>query len=199
MSTEATTPIATGANPITRLREDLIHPDPLLDCLVEVCRLHGQAASRASLAAGLPLVQGRLNLELAERAAARAGMAARLQRLPLEKIDPATLPAILVLADNQACVLIGHDEQGRARVLLPATGQGAITLARADLAARYAGVALVRAPAFPLRQPHARRCATRAAATGSGVRSARSASSTATCSPRRRWSTSSRWRSRSFR
>jgi ADP-ribose pyrophosphatase YjhB (NUDIX family) len=26
-----------------RLREDLIHPDPLLDCLVEVCRLHGQA------------------------------------------------------------------------------------------------------------------------------------------------------------
>jgi hypothetical protein len=38
-----------------RLREDLIHPDPLLDCLVEVCRLHGHAASRASLSAGLPL------------------------------------------------------------------------------------------------------------------------------------------------
>ncbi len=28
----------------TRLREDLIHPDPLLDCLVEVCRLHGQGS-----------------------------------------------------------------------------------------------------------------------------------------------------------
>ena len=30
-------PVSSGP---TRLREDLIHPDPLLDCLVEVCRLH---------------------------------------------------------------------------------------------------------------------------------------------------------------
>jgi ATP-binding cassette, subfamily C, bacterial LapB len=47
-------------------------------------------------------VDGRLNLETAERAAARAGMAARLQRLPLAKVDPAALPAILVLRDNKA-------------------------------------------------------------------------------------------------
>jgi ATP-binding cassette subfamily C protein LapB len=140
--------LETLSNPVTRLREDLIHPDPLLDCLVEVCRLHGQGASRASLAAGLPLVQGRLNLELTERAAARAGMATRLQRLALENIDTAALPAILVLTDNQACVLLGHDDQGQARVLLPATGQGAITLGQADLAARYAGVALFVRPHF---------------------------------------------------
>jgi ATP-binding cassette, subfamily C, bacterial LapB len=140
--------LETLSNPVTRLREDLIHPDPLLDCLVEVCRLHGQGASRASLAAGLPLLQGRLNLELTERAAARAGMATRLQRLALHSIDPAALPAILVLADNQACVLLGHDDQGQARVLLPATGQGAITLGQADLAARYAGVALFVRPHF---------------------------------------------------
>ena len=132
----------------TRLREDLIHPDPLLDCLVEVCRLHGNGASRASLAAGLPLVQGRLNLEVAERAAARAGMATRLQRLALDKIDAAALPAILVLAGNQACVLLGRDDQGHARVLLPETGQGAVTLTPADLAARYAGVTLFVRPHF---------------------------------------------------
>ena len=68
-----------------RLREDLIHPDPLLDCLVEVCRLHGQAASRATLSAGMPLVGGRMTLELAERAVARAGMATKLQRLALDQ------------------------------------------------------------------------------------------------------------------
>jgi ATP-binding cassette, subfamily C, bacterial LapB len=77
----------TAAAPVQRLREDLIHPDPLLDSLVEICRLHGVAASRASLSAGLPLEDGRLTLELAERAAARAGMAAKLQRLPLDGID----------------------------------------------------------------------------------------------------------------
>lgn len=133
---------------MARLREDLIHPDPLLDCLVEVCRLHGHGASRASLAAGLPLVQGRLNLELAERAAARAGMAARLQRLPLERIDAAALPAILVLADNKACVLLDYDTQGRPRVLLPQTGQGSVTLERDDLARRYTGVTLFVRPHF---------------------------------------------------
>src|SRR5256885_17244882 len=83
-----------------RLREDLIHPDPLLDCLVEVCRLHGRGASRAALSAGLPLVAGRPTLELAERAAARAGMAARLQRVKLADLDPAALPAILILHGN---------------------------------------------------------------------------------------------------
>lgn len=135
-----------------RLREDLIHPDPLLDCLVELCRLQGQAATRASLSAALPLRDGRLTLELAERAAARVGMASRLQRLPLERIDAATLPAILILKDNQACVLLGwrNDDAGvaHAQVLLPETGQGSVTLGRDELQARYTGVVLFVRPHF---------------------------------------------------
>jgi hypothetical protein len=34
-------------------------------------------------------------------------MATRLQRVALESIDPAALPAVLVLADSQTCVLHG--------------------------------------------------------------------------------------------
>jgi ATP-binding cassette subfamily C protein LapB len=141
-----------------RLREDLIHPDPLLDCLVEVCRLHGVGASRASLSAGLPLVAGRLTLELAERAAARAGMSARLQRLPLAELEAAALPAILILQGNKACVLQGLGADG-ARVLLPETGQGSITLPLEDLQLRYSGVVLFVRPHFrfdqrsPLQRP----------------------------------------------
>jgi len=130
-----------------RLREDLIHPDPLLDCLVEVCRLHGVGASRASLSAGLPLVAGRLTLELTERAAARAGMSARLQRLPLAELDAAALPAILILNGNKACVLQALGTDG-ARVLLPETGQGSVTLPLADLEARFTGVVLFVRPHF---------------------------------------------------
>jgi len=139
---------------VQRLREDLLHPDPLLDCLVEVCRLHGQASSRASLSAGLPLDvanQGRLTLEMAERAAARAGMAARLQRLPLAAIDAAALPAILVLRDNHACVLTGWDTVDgvvQARVLLPETGQGSVAMSADELRARYGGVVLFVRPHF---------------------------------------------------
>jgi ATP-binding cassette subfamily C protein LapB len=141
-----------------RLREDLIHADPLLDCLVEVCRLHGQGASRAALAAGLPLADGRLTLELAERAAARAGMTARLQRVALDAIDAATLPAILILRDDQACVLLGWDGD-TARVLMPETGQGDVTLTRAELAQRHSGVVLFVRPRFRFdaRTPDVRR------------------------------------------
>ena len=132
-----------------RLREDLIHPDPLLDCLVEVCRLFGQAASRATLSAGMPLVDGRMTLELAERAVARAGMSAKLQRLTLDAIDPAALPVTLILKDNRACVLTGWNAEGsEARVLLPETGQGTVALAREDLEARFIGVVLFVRPHF---------------------------------------------------
>ena len=153
-------PPAAADGATTHLREDLINPDPLLDCLVEVCRLHGQAASRASLSAGLPLgkdgkVGGKalLTLDLAERAAARAGMSAKLQRLPLARVDNAALPVILVLKDNHACVLMGwgDDKTGAgatARVLLPETAQASISLPRAELEARYTGVALFVRPHF---------------------------------------------------
>ena len=142
-------PVITG---VSRLREDLIHSDPLLDCLVEICRLHGNAATRASLSAGLPLGTGRsarLTLELVERAAGRASMAAKLQRIGLSEIDTATLPVILVLANNQACVLLGWEDDGQiAKLLLPETGQGSITLTRDQLETRYIGVTLFVRPHF---------------------------------------------------
>jgi ATP-binding cassette subfamily C protein LapB len=139
---------ASTADDALQLREDLIHPDPLLDCLVEVCRLHGQAASRASLSAGLPLDGGPMTLALAERAAARAGMATRLQRMAPQAIDGAVLPAILILAGQRACVLIGWADDGAARVLLPESGQGGVLVPAAELAARHTGVVLFVRPHF---------------------------------------------------
>ena len=139
---------------VQRLREDLIHPDPLLDCLVEICRLQGHATTRAALSAGMPIgpdTAGRLPLDLAERAAARAGMATRLQRLALADLDAATLPVLLILRSDQACVLMGWDGAGdaqSARVLLPETGQGTVRLSRAGLEARYSGVTLFVRPHF---------------------------------------------------
>lgn len=141
---------APAVNP-ARLREDLIHADPLLDCLVSVCQLHGVSASRASLSSSLPLNHEPLSLLLAERAAAKAGMSARLQRIALEALDPHSLPAVLILKDNQACVLLGWDEsdgERLARVLLPETGQGSVKLPANELASRYAGLTLFVRPHF---------------------------------------------------
>lgn len=131
----------------SRLREDLLAPDPLLDCLIEVCRIHGLPASRASLSAGLPLNREALPVPLLERAAARAGLATRLQRCELTSIDEATLPAILLLQGDRACVLLGV-EQGEARVLMPETGQGAVRLPLAELRRRHTGVVAFVRPHF---------------------------------------------------
>ncbi len=149
---------ATVPQSASRLREDLISADPLLDCLLQICRVHGVGASRASLAAGLPLVAGRLNLALAERAAARAGMSSRLQRLPLADIDAAALPAIAVLEGERACVLVGRRADGAWDVLLPETGSGAVVLSEADLRQRYIGVTLFVRPElrFDERTPQVR-------------------------------------------
>ncbi|RZI81999.1 MAG: type I secretion system permease/ATPase [Rubrivivax sp.] len=145
----AASPVSSASPDATaRLREDLIAPDPLLDCLIELCRLHGQAATRASLSAGLPLDKGPLPLTLAERAAARGGLAAKVQRLSLKDIDEKSLPAILVLKGNQACVLLSQDAQGNAKVLLPETGQGSVTFTAQELAERHSGVVLFARPHF---------------------------------------------------
>ncbi|MBQ0936826.1 type I secretion system permease/ATPase [Ideonella paludis] len=129
------------------MREDLLRTDPLLDCLVETCRLHGHSATRASLSSGLPLAEGRLPLDMAERAAARAGMYTKLERRPTDEIDAAALPAILVLKNNNACVLLGWDGD-KARLLLPETGQGTVTLSKAELNERSTGLVLYVRPHF---------------------------------------------------
>lgn len=163
--TSSTSPAAAGAGDFTAdLREDLLHHDPLLDCLVELTRLHGRPSTRAALSAGLPLVGGCLTPSLFARAAARAGLSSRIVRRKLDAIDSALLPVILLLKGDQACVLLGWRADGdEARLLFPETGQGEVTLMRAELLERYAGIALFARPrfAFDARTPEVGKVAQR--------------------------------------
>jgi ATP-binding cassette subfamily C protein LapB len=135
------------------LREDLLHHDPLLACLVELTRIHGRPSTRAALSAGLPLEGGCLTPSLFARAATRAGLSSRIVRRALDSIDSALLPVILLLKGDQACVLLGWNEAGeagndRAQLLFPETGQGEVTLTRSELTERYMGIALFARPRF---------------------------------------------------
>ncbi|HJV93027.1 MAG TPA: type I secretion system permease/ATPase [Azonexus sp.] len=131
------------------MREDILHHDPLLDCLVELTRIHGRPSTRAALIAGLPLEKGSLTPSLFGRAASRSGLSAKLVRRSLERIDEVLLPAVLLLKGEEACVLLGWDDSGdNARLLFPETGQGSVLLSREALAARYTGVAIFCRPHF---------------------------------------------------
>ena len=131
------------------LREDLLHNDPLLDCLVELTRLHGRPSTRAALSAGLPLAGGCLSPSLFARAATRAGLSSRIVRRQLADIDSALLPVILLLKGDGACVLLGWNDGGEtARLLFPETGQGEVLLEHAVLGERYLGIAVFARPRF---------------------------------------------------
>lgn len=115
------------------------HDDPLLDCLLVICKLHNIITSRNALTAGLPLEENRLTQSTFPRAAQRAGLKARVLQRPLDSISAISLPAILLLKNSQAAVLIGWDDQQRARLLSAETTGGEVTVAKETLAADYTG------------------------------------------------------------
>ncbi|MDF3932256.1 type I secretion system permease/ATPase [Pseudomonas citronellolis] len=134
----------------------LSHDDPLLDGLLILCRLHGCSVSRASLSAGLPLPQQRLNAELLPRAAARAGLQGRLLRRELKAIPALNLPVLLLLRDGRSAVLRQWASDGRALILPCETEGGEQWVSADELAAQYSGLALFARPRHELeaaRQP----------------------------------------------
>lgn len=146
------------------LREDLLLRDPLLDCVLEVTRIHGRPSTRAALSAGLPLQNGVLTPSLVSRAANRAGLSCRVVRKALSKINSFQLPAILLLEGNESCVLLGWDEQGdRAELLFPDSGQTSFTLSREELESQYLGIAIFLYPRakFDSRAPEVAKLAQR--------------------------------------
>ena len=90
--------------------------DPLLEALVYVARFHGKQVSRESLTAGLPLHENRMVPSLVERAAERAGLETRIVECSPEALGGEAFPAILLLREDQACVLLGRDD-GHLRVV----------------------------------------------------------------------------------
>ncbi len=122
--------------------------DPLLDSIIAMAALYGISTTHEALSAGLPLEANVLTPALVPRAAARAGLTAKLARRGLDDLRPGLLPAILLLKGDQACLLLEWLEDGQARVRFPETGEASDILSRAELEALYAGVVFFVKPIF---------------------------------------------------
>jgi ATP-binding cassette, subfamily C, bacterial LapB len=134
-------PEASGSRPAV--------PDELLECLQSIAALHDQATTAETLTAGLPLEGGRLTPGVFARAAARAGMTARLVRSRLVQLNPALFPAVLLLEPGRACVLVAIDlEARRARVIFPELGDSVSEVSLDGLQASYSGQAIYVRPRF---------------------------------------------------
>ncbi len=123
--------------------------DPLLFCLAALTQYWQRPHSLAALRAGLPLVDNRFTPELFVRSAARVDLSARVVRKAMARISPLTLPAVLLLKDRQACLLMALEKNGRdARVIFPETGAGEAIIELEKLQEHYTGQAIFARPQF---------------------------------------------------
>jgi len=123
--------------------------DPLLSSLIEIARFHGRGMSPEGFLSGLPLKDGRLTPSIFRRAATRAGLASRISKRGFASIREELLPAILLLKDNDCCVMMGwNSDRSKVRVLFSEAGQGVAEIEPARLDELYAGYVIFVRPRF---------------------------------------------------
>src|SRR5262245_11031891 len=133
-----------GATPIL---PDAAAADPLLGSLFILAKHFGSSVPESSLVSGLPLVNGRLTPGLFGRAAARASLSARVIKRPLKDVQPILLPAILLMQNAGAVVLMSRAGKN-ANVIVPETGTGAVQIPLTQLEAEYTGYAICVKPEY---------------------------------------------------
>ena len=126
-----------------------VHDDPLLDCLIVLSRIYGRNVSKASLIAGLPLVQNRLTVKLFNRAANRADLSSRTIAKPLNDISSIHLPAILLLQNREACILVEKNSSlNRLKIIIPQSGSGEQEISFEELEKIYTGYGIFVRPKY---------------------------------------------------
>ncbi len=126
-----------------RNSETFIH-DPLLECLLLLIKIYDRHYSQEALTAGLPLVNHRLTPSLFIQAAERAGFIAKIIKRPLKKISNLVLPAVLILQNNQCCILKKWIDADTAEIILPEMGVlSSSQKSLADLAEQYSEYAIL--------------------------------------------------------
>ncbi|HQC94550.1 MAG TPA: type I secretion system permease/ATPase [Aquabacterium sp.] len=130
-----------------------LEQDPLAQALVWLTRHHGHARSIASLLEGQQ-VSGQLGPDQAVRALREAGWNAALAQRPIAEFSDLLLPVVLLLRTGDAVILLARRAQAAGpaicTVVMPGDEAGEapqeFTATEAELAAEYAGIALVATP-----------------------------------------------------
>jgi len=100
--------------------------DSLTASLTYLAAYHGRAVSPEALLGGLPILDGKLTVALYDRAARRAGLETEAIKRDLVDIPALVLPAVLIMKNGTALILLGIDEAIKsAKVLDPLATSGA--------------------------------------------------------------------------
>lgn len=119
--------------------KDALPEDPLLACLILLSKMHHNPTSAEALTAGLPLENNRLTPDLVLRAAERADMQANLTERSLAEMTNPMLPAILILKNQKACLVLEIENEQTAVLIQPDEGDHIQRRALNDLDKAYTG------------------------------------------------------------
>jgi ATP-binding cassette subfamily C protein LapB len=137
--------------PAQRVKEPSARPasvsDPLADSLLYLAAHHGRALTRAALLSGLPITDGKLTVELYERAAARAGLEIEVVNRKIADIPALVLPTVLIMRDGSTRILHAVARDPRlCKVVDPSTPADAEPVALGAEASDYIGYAIMVRP-----------------------------------------------------
>ena len=118
--------------------------DPLLLCLLKICQLHDKTDSAEAITAGLPVANEPFSVDLFNRAAEQAGFIMRQVRKKLLDIPRLVCPAILLLRNGQACVLMDINHKTKmASMVIPSVSDDVYDVEFERLDEDYLGVMLL--------------------------------------------------------
>ncbi len=133
-----------------------ISNDPLLECLVYLTARYGRAKSAQALISGLAYGETNMQPSLFCEAAERIDIKAKIvKKDKIKKITSSVLPVVLILENNQACILLKkHDDEHTATIWSPET-KSERSIALTDLKKSYTGFTIYVHPKAEFIDPHA--------------------------------------------
>lgn len=124
--------------------------DTLLESLLFLSKYHKRTSSAESLIAGLAIYNSLMTPSMFEKSAKRIGLITKAVNRKLLDIDNLALPAVMLLNNNKACVILNIDTQtNQATLIMPHLSvDSQINLNLDELEKLYTGNLIIVKPAY---------------------------------------------------
>lgn len=123
--------------------------DTLLESLLFLSKFHKRTASAESLIAGLAIHNSLMTPSMFQKSAKKIGLIVKAVNRKLHNINNQALPAVMILNNNKACVVLNIDSsKNEVKLIMPHVSSGEMTLSLSEVEKIYTGNLFIVKPAY---------------------------------------------------
>jgi ATP-binding cassette subfamily C protein LapB len=123
--------------------------DTLLESLLFLSKFHKRTASAESLIAGLAIHNTLMTPSMFQKSAKKIGLIVKAVNRKLIDIDNKALPAVMILNNNKACVVLNIDlSKNEVKLIMPHVSSGEINLSIDEVEKLYTNNLFIIKPAY---------------------------------------------------